>query len=83
MTTLTIELPETVKQFLSEKVQEGGYQTASEYIVELLEVCQNRDRIENKLLEAIESNRFEEVTADFWEQLRDRVDQSKDQSFIA
>lgn len=73
MSTLQIDLPEKVEQFVSAKVAGGRYESAGEFIVALVTACQERECIENQLLAAIESNDFQEVTPDFWQRLRQRV----------
>jgi hypothetical protein len=42
MTTLNISLPDSMRNFIEEKVAEGGYSTASEYIRQLVREDQKR-----------------------------------------
>jgi antitoxin ParD1/3/4 len=37
MSTITIELPDALKAFIDERVAEGGYRDASEFVQSLLE----------------------------------------------
>lgn len=78
MPTVPVELPDAVNQFVETKVVQRGYSTASEFIVDVLRACQLRDSIENKLLEAIDSNDFDEVRPEFWERLRARAVQKSE-----
>jgi hypothetical protein len=70
LATLTIDLPEPMKEYVLAKSAEAGYATPDEFVLELLRTSQRRDLIERKLLEALDKNDFEEVTPDFWERLR-------------
>lgn len=36
MATMTVELPETMKGWIEEQVDEGGYASASEYLADLI-----------------------------------------------
>ena len=58
METMNIALPESMKQFVQERVSEGGYSSVSEYIRELIRADQKRkaeDRIDALLLEGLDS----------------------------
>ena len=41
-TTMNVSLPETMKSFVEERLDEGGYSTASEYIRDLIRADQKR-----------------------------------------
>ena len=73
MASLTIDLPDTMKDFIESKASERGYSDPAEFVVELVRACQTRDSIDRELLAAIESDRFEEVTPALWQRLRDRL----------
>ncbi len=75
MATLNINIPDSVEQFVATKVAQGGYSTPSEFIVDVLQLFQQRDGIEQKLLAAIDNNDFEEVTPALWDRLRERASQ--------
>ena len=58
METMNIALPESMKQFVQERVSEGGYSSVSEYVRELIRADQKRkaeDRIDALLLEGLDS----------------------------
>ena len=71
--TITIDVPDTVQEFISAKAVAGGYPNPGEYVLDLLQRQQQRDTIEEQLLAAVESADFEEVTPEFWSRLRARV----------
>ena len=57
-TSMNISLPDTMKSFVDELVQSGGYGTASEYFRELVRRDQRERaeaRLETLLLEGLES----------------------------
>src|SRR5688572_11117049 len=58
METMNVALPEAMKQFVQERVSQGGYSSVSEYIRELIRSDQKRkaeERIDALLLEGIDS----------------------------
>jgi antitoxin ParD1/3/4 len=70
METMNIALPESMKQFVQERVSEGGYSSVSEYVRELIRADQKRkadDRIDALLLEGLGSGEPIPVTAEYWE----------------
>lgn len=76
MSTVNISLPEPLKAFVESQVAEGLYGSVSDYIRTLIREDQKRkaqETLERKLLEALESGHFEEVTPDLFAQLRSRV----------
>ena len=76
MITMKISLPDSMRAFIEQKVAQGGYSTASEYIRELVREDQKhtaQERLESLLLEGIESGPSREMTVGDWEELRRRV----------
>ena len=69
---MTISLPEPLKQFVEQQVSAGGYASAEEYIGALLEAERERARIEELILEGVESPATE-MTAEDWEDIRRKV----------
>jgi antitoxin ParD1/3/4 len=70
METMNIALPESMKQFVQERVSAGGYSSVSEYIRELIradEKRRNEERIDALLLEGLESGEPIPVTKEYWE----------------
>lgn len=75
-TTLNISLPEPMRAFIEARVNEGFYGSASDYVRALIREDQKRQEqvnLESKLLEAIESGKFDAMTPEFFEQLRARA----------
>lgn len=73
MASLNISLPQTLKDFVEEQVEHGGYSTPSEFIRELLRDNQKRraeERLEALLLQGLNSGDPVEITPEFWERKR-------------
>jgi antitoxin ParD1/3/4 len=71
MSSLNISLPEEMRSFVEEQVTQQGYSTASEYIRYLIR--QERERVEQKkieqlLLEGLDSGELINITDEWWEQ---------------
>lgn len=79
--TIHISLPESLKQYMDERVNEGHYSTLSDYIRTLVREDQKRraeERLENLLLEGIESGRGTTIRSKedwerFWERIEARI----------
>jgi antitoxin ParD1/3/4 len=70
METMNIALPDSMKQFVQERVTEGGYSSVSEYVRELIRADQKRkseERIDALLLEGIDSGEPIPMTEEYWE----------------
>jgi antitoxin ParD1/3/4 len=68
MATMTISLPETMRDFVESEVTNGDYGSASELIRELVRERQKRktqERLETLLLEGLESGKPIEITQDY------------------
>lgn len=73
VSSLNISLPSSLKEYLEHQVKEGGYDTPSDYIGELVREDQQRKaeaRLEALLLEGINSGAPIEATPEYWEQKR-------------
>jgi antitoxin ParD1/3/4 len=80
MHTLTVSLPDTVQEFVQRQVTEGGYATASEYILALIGEAQKRKakaKVEALLLEGLQSGEPIEVNSQYWEEKRCRLGKSR------
>jgi antitoxin ParD1/3/4 len=76
METMNIALPESMKQFVQERVSGGGYSSVSEYIRELIRADQKRmaqERIDALLLEGLDSGQPIPVTQEYWEEKKRRL----------
>jgi antitoxin ParD1/3/4 len=73
MTTVTISMPESLKQFLDHEVETKAYGNVSEYVRGLLRQAQAKDadaRLETLLLEGVTSGEDIRLTQDFWRELK-------------
>ncbi|MGC8643211.1 MAG: type II toxin-antitoxin system ParD family antitoxin [Isosphaeraceae bacterium] len=78
MDTMNIALPESMKQFVQERVSAGGYSSVSEYIRELIRADQKRrmeERIDALLLEGLDSGEPIPVTKEYWEAKKRRLNE--------
>ena len=76
MSTLNISLPEAMKAFVETQVASGQYGSASDYIRDLIRNDQRRrveQELESKLLDALDSGHYQELTAESFDRLRARV----------
>ena len=76
MTTLNISLPESMRAFIDEQITQGGYSTASEYIRDLIRQAQKQaaqEKLDNLLLEGLESGKSIEVTDEWWQEKQERL----------
>lgn len=73
MSTMNISLPQTLKAFVDEQVDGGGYGTSSEYVRELIRRDQDRLRLRNLLLEGAESALTTQAGPAYFANLRDRA----------
>jgi antitoxin ParD1/3/4 len=72
MKTYNILLPDSLNDFLSERIATSGYSSFEEYIYHLIEQDQKtvaKEQLELLLLEGLESGEIE-VTDEWWEQKR-------------
>ncbi len=74
MSSVPIDLPTDLLEFVESKVQRGEYASISEYVVALVDAARNqRSEIEAALLEGLESGPPEEWTGQDWQDLKQRV----------
>ena len=71
MTTLSISIPESMQEFVNQKIASGNYNNVSEYILHLIYRDQQQTtELETMLLEGINSGPPIEITESWWEQKR-------------
>ncbi len=64
MSTIPLDLPDDLQQFIEAKVQRGQFANANEYIVALVDVARHkRSEIEAALIEGLQSGPAEEWTS--------------------
>lgn len=73
MSTMNISLPDSLKSFVDEQVNQRGYSTSSEYVRELIRKDQDRLQLRDLLLAGAASNPTAPVDASYFDGLRDRV----------
>ena len=69
---LSVPVPPAMETFIKERVASQGFHTVSEYVRSLIRADQEqatRQRLEAKLLEAVERGDYREVTPEFWDRL--------------
>ena len=70
---MNISLPDTLKSFVDEQVNQGGYGTSSEYVRELIRKDQDRLQLRGLLLAGVASPPAGPIAPVYFEGLRDRV----------
>ena len=76
METMNIALPETMKQFVQEQVERGGYSSVSEYIRDLIRTDQEekaRSALETEILRGLESGSATPMSSEDWAEIRAEV----------
>lgn len=77
MTTMNISLPDSLKDFVDEQVNQRGYGTSSEYVRELIRKEQDRLQLRSLLLAGASSAPTKPVGDTDFEDLRRRVRATK------
>lgn len=75
--TMNISLPDSMKSFVDEQVQERGYGTSSEYIRDLIRRDQEKLQLRSLLLEGAESPAGDRADAAYFDGLRKRIGSRK------
>jgi antitoxin ParD1/3/4 len=73
MTTLTISLPDSLKEFIEREVHTKGYGNVSEYVRGLLREAQAKEadtRLETLLIEGLSKGEDILLSPDFWNELK-------------
>ena len=73
MPTMNISLPDQLRDFVDEQVNSGRYSSVSEYVRELVRADQKkreREELELRILEGLNSGEAVEATPAMWEQLK-------------
>lgn len=75
MTTMNISLPESLKDFVDQRVAVAGYGTSSEYVRELIRLDKDRCYLRALLLAGAESPVAGEADSRYFESLRNSLRQ--------
>lgn len=75
MSTMNISLPESLKAFVDDQVNQRGYSTSSEYLRELIRKDQDRLHLRTLLLAGASSAPAAPADATYFTGLRNRVQQ--------
>ena len=76
MVNLNVSLTEAQRDWVEAQVKAGRYGNLSEYVRDLIRVDQSRvadRRLEERLLQGLNSGPYQKITPEFWEELKDRV----------
>lgn len=74
MTSIPVDLPADLQEFVQATVSRGQFSSANEYIVALVDAARNkRSEIEIALMEGLKSGPAEEWTSQEWSDIKQRV----------
>lgn len=73
MSTMNISLPDALKSFVDEQVNQRGYGTSSEYVRELIRKDQDRQHLRGLLLAGAASAPTAPIDGNYFDALRARV----------
>jgi antitoxin ParD1/3/4 len=73
MVTVTFSIPEDLQAFIESQAVKNGFQSTDRYLRNLLDRERERERLEEMLIEGLESGKPIEVNDDWWEQKRSNL----------
>ncbi|MGV6809304.1 MAG: type II toxin-antitoxin system ParD family antitoxin [bacterium] len=76
MATMNISLNDQLKGFVQERITQTGFSNVSDYIRSLIREDQQRyqqQRLEQLLLEGLDSGKAEQINEQFWQNLQQRI----------
>ncbi len=73
MSTMILSLPETLKSFVEERAEAGGYSSSGDYVCDLIRKDRDRHRLRALVLDGAASPRAGLANADYFDRLRNRV----------
>lgn len=76
MGALTIDIPEPIQKWLESRLEGSEYKTPEEYVLSLLREARKRsaeERLEELLLEGLDSGPMTPMTSKDWEDIRREV----------
>jgi antitoxin ParD1/3/4 len=73
MSTMNVSLPDELKSFVDERVDNGGYGSTSEYVRDLIRRDQDREQLRSLLLVGASSDQGPIADQSYFEALRRRT----------
>jgi antitoxin ParD1/3/4 len=76
MTTLHISLPDKLIEFVQERVTRGDYDTANDYLLELIyddQLRKAQEKLDALLKEGFDSGQSTPMTAQDWDEIRQPI----------
>ncbi|MEE9391889.1 MAG: type II toxin-antitoxin system ParD family antitoxin [Planctomycetota bacterium] len=76
MTTLNVSLPKDLRSFIEEQARDGGFHSVSEYMRDILRQARKRatqEKLEQLLIDGLESGEGFEATPEYWDELKNRA----------
>ncbi len=73
MATMNISLPDPLREFVEDQVQDGDYASVSEFMRDLVRRAKTEKELEQRLLSALGSEDLGELDPDFFERLKARA----------
>lgn len=73
MSTMTISLPEPLKQYVESQTEQGQYGTAGEFLAELIRADRDKKELRAKILAGIQSPLIEEDAFTYLQHLQERM----------
>ena len=73
---LSVPVPKGMEEFIKTRVSDAGFQTVSEYLRSLVRADQQRaaeEKLESKLVAALDSGQFQEAGPELFDRLRGRL----------
>jgi len=73
MATMNISLPDPLREFVEDQVEEGGFASVSEFMRDLVRKAKTEKDLEQRLLTALDSEDLGELGPDFFDGLKARA----------
>jgi putative addiction module CopG family antidote len=74
MSSITLQLPHELQEFVETKVKQGRFASANDYIIALVDSARRkRSELEVALIEGLESGPAEEWLSQEWHDIKKRV----------
>jgi antitoxin ParD1/3/4 len=77
METVSVTLPESIKQYVEDQVAKGGYSSVSDYMRHLVETDQReqaRAALESEVLKGLNSGESTPMTSEDWRAIREETE---------